>query len=78
MTPLGPKKPKKKPKPRPVKFMGEDWGFLNENDILEVGTSIYVCTDEDKPDFDLLETGTYYLENGNELKTIDGVISEIL
>jgi hypothetical protein len=78
MTNLGPKRPKKKPAPKPVKFMGEDIAFIDGADIFEVGVSIYVCTNEDTPEFDHLESGTYNLLDGGSLVVIDGVISEIL
>lgn len=78
MTNLGPKRPKKKPAPKPVKFMGEDIAFIDGSEDLQIGVEIFVCTNEDTPEFDHLESSTYNLLNGGSLVVIDGVISEIL
>jgi len=77
MSPLGPKRPKKKPAPKPVKFMGEDIAFINGSENLEIGVEIFVCTNEDAPEFDQLESGTYNLEEGGSIIVTDGFISAI-
>lgn len=74
MSPLGPKKPIKKPKPKKVSFINDEYGWIDGNAELTTGTEIYVCINEEKPEFDLLESGIYTLSTGIELEVENGVI----
>lgn len=74
MSPLGPKKPIKKPKPKKISFVNNDLGWLDAESELEIGSEIFVCIDEDKPAFDLLESGTYTLFTGEEIEVENGII----
>lgn len=77
MSPLGPKKPIKKPKPKKIKFVNDDLGWLDAESELEIGTEIYVCTNEETPEFDLLESGTYTLDTGYEIEVENGIIVNV-
>lgn len=77
MSPLGPKKPKKKPKPKKISFVNNEFGWLDAEQDLEIGSEIFVCVDEDMPIFDLLETGTYTLDTGYEIEVENGVITNV-
>lgn len=70
-TPLGPPT-HKKPKPKEVRFVDDLFGYVSADEFLEAGTQIYAVNDEGE--FQLVETGTYILENGYELDIEDGVI----
>ena len=78
MSPLGPVKPKKKPKPKKVSFVNNEFGWLDAENELEVGVEIFVCIEEETPVFDLLESGTYTLDTGIEITVIDGIIDEVV
>lgn len=72
-APLGPKRPKKKPKPKQVDCSG-GYVFIDGNAELEEGVEIYVCTNEEESDFALLETGAYETINGILFNVTDGVL----
>jgi len=77
-VPLGPKRPIKKPLPQIVECTNNDCAFVDAQDRFQVGSEIFVCTEETTPTFELLESGSYFLESGDEFIVIDGVIDEIL
>lgn len=74
---LGPIKPKKKPRPKPIKFEGGNIAFINGEDNFTQGVQIWVCLDEDAAEMGLLESGTYTTINSEDVTVIDGVIDEI-
>lgn len=73
-APLGPRKPKKKPKPKQVNFINDEFGFIDGNAELVTSVEIYACIDEDASEFELVQSGTYTLENGGVVTVIDGII----
>lgn len=72
--PLGPKRPIKKPRPMQYACTDGNFVFLDSSDLFQSGTEIYVCTDEVIPEFQLLESGNYTLETGEEFIVINGII----
>lgn len=77
-VPLGPKRPIKKPLPQIVECINNDCAFVDAQDGFQVGSEIFVCTEEITPVFELLESGEYSLESGDNFIVINGVIDEIL
>jgi len=77
-VPLGPKRPIKKPSPKIIEFVNNDCAFVDAQDGFQIGSEIFVCTDEVTPTFELLQSDTYTLASGDELIVIDGVIDEVL
>lgn len=76
-VPAGPKRPKRKPKPKSVALVGGDFAFINGDSEFEEGVEIYACTNEDESTFELLESETYTLINGGTFEVVDGVIQVI-
>ena len=74
---LGPIKPKKKPRPKPIKFVGGDIAFIDGEDNFAPLVQIWVCLDEDSGEMGLLESGTYTTINSEDVTVIDGIIDEI-
>jgi hypothetical protein len=74
-APLGPKKPKKKPKPKSIEFINDDVAFIDGDFELVSGVEIYVCIDEDASDFAPLQSGSYTLENGVVITVTDGIVN---
>lgn len=77
-VPLGPKRPIKKPLPQIVECTNNDCAFVDAQDGFQVGSEIFVCTDENIPTFDKLQSDTYTLSSGDNFVVINGVIDEIL
>lgn len=71
---LGPIKPKKKPRPKPIKFEGGNIAFIDGEDELVTGTPIYVCLNEDSGIMGGLQTGTYTLETGELFSVTNGIV----
>lgn len=69
-VPLGPPHPKK-PKPKPVKFMGDLYGYIDAEGDITNGTQIFASVNGE---FYPVETGTYQLESGPTIEIIDGII----
>jgi hypothetical protein len=76
-VPAGPKRPKKKPKPKSVALAGGDYAFINGDSAFEEGVEIYACTNEEESTFELLESGNYSLLNGDAFEVVDGVVTTI-
>ena len=74
---LGPVKPKKKPKPKKVAFINNEFGWIDAEENFEIGATLYVCTQEEPPLFDIVENGTYTTITGLDVTIIDGIIDEI-
>ena len=74
---LGPIKPKKKPRPKPIKFEGGNIAFIDGEDNFTQGVQIWVCLDEDTAEMGLLESVTYTTINSEDVTVIDGIIDEI-
>lgn len=74
---LGPVKPKKKPRPKPIKFEGGNIAFIDAEDSFAPLTPIYVCLNEDSGIMGGLESGTYTTLAGEVVTVIDGIIDEI-
>lgn len=77
-VPLGPKRPIKKPSPKIVEFVNNDCAFVDAQDGFQVGSEIFVCTEETTPIFEKLQSDTYTLSSGDNFVVINGVIDEIL
>lgn len=77
-VPIGPKRPIKKPNPQIVECINNDCAFVDAQDGFQIGSEIFVCTEENTPTFELLESGEYTLLSGDNFIVIDGVIDEIL
>ena len=77
MAALGPVKPKKKPKPKKVAFINNEFGWIDAEENFEIGATLYVCTQEDPAIFDIVENGTYTTITGLDVTIIDGIIDEI-
>lgn len=75
-TPIGPKRPIKKPLPQIIECM-EGIAIVDAEDNFFEGSQIFVCTDENLPIYELLESGTYTLTDGTSFIVVDGVIDEI-
>jgi hypothetical protein len=73
----GPKRPKKKPKPKSIALAGGDYAFIDGDSAFEEGVEIFVCTNEETNEFELLETGNYSLLNGDSFEVVDGVVTTI-
>jgi hypothetical protein len=76
-VPAGPKRPKKKPKPKSVALVSGDFAFINGDSTFEEGVEIFVCTVEETNEFELLESGNYSLLNGDAFEVVDGVVTTI-
>ena len=78
---LGPIKPKKKPRPKPIKFEGGNIAFIDGEDNFTQGVQIWVCLDEDTAEMGLLQTNPggvpYVTLDEFQVQVIDGVIDEI-
>lgn len=77
-TPLGPKRPIKKPSPKIIECIDGNCAFVDAQDGFKVGSEIFVCTEETTPVFELLESGEYTLESGDNFSVVNGIIDEIL
>ena len=77
-VPLGPKRPLHKPSPKIVECIDGNCAFVDAQDGFQVGSEIFVCTDENIPTFELLQSDTYTLESGDNFIVIDGILDEIL
>jgi hypothetical protein len=77
-TSIGPKRPRKKPKPKSISCANGDYAFIDGDSNFEVGVEIFVCTDEEENKFEPLESGTYFTDLGVEFEVVDGVVVEIL
>lgn len=78
MSPLGPKKPIKKPKPQVVEMIDGNFAFVDAEDGFGEGSEIFVCTQEEPAEYDLLESGTYNTAFGDEVVVEDGIIVSVL
>jgi hypothetical protein len=76
-APLGPKRPRKKPKPKSISCTNGDYAFIDGDSSFSEGVEIFVCTDEDENKFESLESGTYFTATGIEFTVVDGVIDSI-
>ena len=76
-APLGPVKPIKKPKPKKISFVNNEFGWLDAEQDFELGSTLYVCTQDDPALYDIVESGTYTTATGLEVTIIDGIIDEI-
>lgn len=76
-APLGPKRPRKKPKPKSISCTNDNYAFIDGDATFDIGVEIFVCTDEEENKFEPLESGTYFTANGFEFVVVDGVIDQI-
>jgi hypothetical protein len=77
-TAIGPKRPRKKPKPKTIACANDDFAFINGDESFQVGVEIFVCTDEEENKFEPLESGTYFTDLGVEFEVVNGEVVEIL
>lgn len=77
MAVLGPKRPLRKPRPTAIEFAQNNVAFVDSEEGFTEGSEIFVCTEENTPEFDLLDSGLYFLANGDQMTVINGVIDEI-
>ena len=77
MSPAGPIKPIKKPKPKKISLVGGNFAWLDGEENLEAGVSLYVCIQEDPAIFDELESGTYTTLSNETIIVTEGVIDEV-
>lgn len=75
-SPLGPVRPRK-PKPKKQKLANNEFCWMDSEDTLAVGTELFVCIQEDPAVFDLLQSGVYTTEDGNDFTVSDGVVVSI-
>lgn len=79
---LGPIKPKKKPRPKPIKFEGGNIAFIDGEDTFSEQVQIWVCIDADTGEMGLLESNPggvpYITLDGKEVQVVNGVIDEIV
>ena len=73
-APAGPRRPRKRPKPKQVNLNDGNFLFLSAEQDLEAGSEIFVCTNEEPAEYDHLETGAYTTESGVNFNVIDGII----
>lgn len=73
-APAGPRRPRKRPKPKQVNLNDGNFVFLSAEQDLIAGSEIFACTNEEPAGYDHLETGTYTTEAGVTFSVIDGVI----
>ena len=76
MAAAGPKKPKK-PKSKPVKLVNGDYAWIDAEATFSEGVEIFVCTQENTHNYELLDDGTYTLDSGVSFDVIDGIIDTI-
>ena len=76
MSTAGPKKPKK-PKAKPIKLVNGDYAWIDAEATFSEGVEIFVCTQEDTHNYELLDDGTYTLDSGVSFDVIDGIIDTI-
>ncbi len=76
MATSGPKKPKK-PKSKPIKLVNNEFAWIDASEDFEVGVEIFVCTEEDTQNYELLDSETYTLESGVEFEVLNGLIVSI-
>lgn len=74
---IGPKRPRKKPKPKQVACANGNYLFINGDENFDIGVEVFVCTDEDENKFELLESGTYFTSEGVEFEVVNGIIDSI-
>ena len=73
-SPLGPRRPIRRPKPAMYACTEGNFIFLDSSVSFEEGAEVFVCTEETIPEFALLESGDYSLENGGNFSIIDGIL----
>ena len=71
---LGPKRPRKRPKPKAIEMTNNDVIFIDAADTIQSGTEVFVCTEEEAPIFELLESGSYTQADGNVITIVDGIV----
>lgn len=71
---LGPKRPLKRPSPKAIEMINKDVIFIDAADVIQQGTQVFVCAEEETPVFELLESGSYTQADGNVITVIDGII----
>lgn len=76
-TSIGPKRPRKKPKPKQVACSSGNYLFINGDETFDIGVEVFVCTDEDENKFELLESGIYFTSEGVEFEVVNGIIDSI-
>lgn len=72
--PLGPKRPLKRPSPKAIEMINKDVIFIDAADVIQQGTQVFVCSDEEAPVFELLESGSYTQADGNVITIVDGIV----
>lgn len=71
---LGPKRPLKRPTPKAIEMINNNVIFIDAADVIEQGTQVFVCSDEETPIFEMLESGSYTQADGNVITVVDGIV----
>jgi hypothetical protein len=69
--PLGPPT-HKKPKPKPIKFINDEYGYISCEDELIAGTELFAVDIDGQ--FQPVQTGFYVLISGDPIEIVDGII----
>jgi hypothetical protein len=73
-APLGPRRPIRRPKPIEIECTNGNYIYQDATSNFQAGDEVFVCTEENIPEYALLETGSYSLENGGDFSIIDGIL----
>jgi hypothetical protein len=68
MATIGPKRPFQRPKPFEVACENGNFIYIDGNELFQSGTELFVCTDEQTNQFELLDDGFYKLLDGTSFE----------